>query len=321
MSVKKITLLLAGFIGATALSACTDPNRKVNWGDYWKKDTLSAENIDETLTYDVTFEEGAGIGLVGYALAYENGSYITTLKSNTTDSGTQYTYTSKMEISVRFTLGEDTAVFTDLVESTVVFMNADNALRPISSAKKVVSHTPASASDPTKLEECYTAYEYTTETTYGENGKANTKVDDLTDEKNPSSHTFTYGDGDYGYLDNEQLYLALRAVPSTTTSAKVEIHNPFLEMAQMVDFTFNTKTGGEFTHTVNGAPLASKDISYRSVTMALDSNNPGSTQTAWIATSDSPSKNTHRNVMLYLSTPLAYNLGSLEYVLIAVVNA
>ena len=56
-----------------------------------------------------------------------------------------------------------------------------------------------------------------------------------------------------------------------------------------------------------------KTIDYRSVTMKLSSSNPGATQTAYIATYDNAEMNTHRNVMLKLETPLAYNLGTLVY--------
>ncbi len=316
MKAKKIALLLAGIVSAAALSACTDPNRKVDWGDYWKKDTLSAETVNETLTYSVKFKGEMGINNLGYTLTYGEGSYITTLQN--VENPTEYVYTSTLTMPVTFTLGEETKNFTDTVTTEVKLMNAGNSLRPIYSKKTVVSHTPASAAG-SSVEYCYATYEYELSTTYQEDGNA-TSIVTLKD-KDPISTDFTYGDGDYGYLDNEQILLSLRCVPANTTSATVEVFNPFLKGTQLVQMNFDAKTGGEFSHTVGGAPLPSKDISYRPVRLALNGKNPGGTQLAWIATGDSTSKNTHRNVMLYLETPLSYNIGALQYTLTAVVNA
>ncbi len=319
MKAKKLTLLLAGLLSVTALSACTDSDKRVDWNNYWKYDSLApGEAVDETLTYEVTFKEETGLDGLLYALTYGVGSYVTTLKTAT--DTTQYTYTSELTMPVSYEYEGEKAEFTDKVSSTITFKDAGNGLRPVSSSKTVVSHTPANIR-PSKLEDCYSAFEYTITTNYTEDGKGSAVVNEKDAEGDPIAKDFTYGNGDYSYLDNEQLLLALRAVPANTSSGTVESYNPFLKTMQRVNFNFDAKTGGEFSHTVNGNALASKDISYRPVRIQLNAKNPGATQTAWIAATETPGKNVHRNVMLYLETPLFYSIGTFQYTLTSMVHA
>ncbi len=321
MKVKKLALCLAALLGATTLAACTDDDKRITFNNYWQYDALSGgATVNETLTYAVTFEEGAGIDSLGYELSYGEGEYVATLKNGA--DPTLYTYETTLTIPVTFGFDGKSETFTDKITTTLSFMDAGNALRPISSKKTVVSHTPAS-SKPSSLEGSYGAYDYVIETTYNSTeGKGYSVITNNTREDKPSQTTpkFNYTSGDYSYLDNEQILLALRAVSSTTTSGTVKVYNPFLENTQRVKFSFQEKTGGDFTHTLNGAALTNKSISYRPVTLVLDEKNPGATQTAWIATADSPDKNTNRNVMLYLETPLSYSIGTLKYTLRSVQN-
>ncbi len=321
MKAKKFTLLLAALIGASALAACTDDDKKVDFNNYWQYSSLAGgEKVNETLVYGVTFTEGAGLKSLGYTLSYGEGSYTSVLKNG--DDPTQYTYTTKLTVPVTYTLGDATECFEDTITTSVSFMDAGNGLRPLSSTKTVVSHSPASSAG-NELEACYAAYNYTVVTTYTEAGKASSTI--TSGSENGESITtpdFKYGKGDYSYLDNEQILLALRAVSTSTTSGKVETYNPFLQAKQRVSFTFESKTSGEFAHTVNGNALASKNIAYRAVNLVLDAKNPGATQTAWIAaTADDPDKNTHRNALLYLETPVSYSIGTFKYTLKSAQNA
>ncbi len=312
-----MTLLLAALLSATTFAACTDSDKKMDFKNYWKLSSITeGEKVDETLVYGVTFEEGTGLQSLGYTLFYGEGSYTTVLKNG--DDPTQYTYTTELTIPVTYTLGDATETFEDKVTTNVSFLDAGNALRPISSTKRVISHTPASSlSSPTELNGCYTSYDYTVVTTYTEEGKGSSTITGGGENgESVTTPSFKYGKGDYSYLDNEQLLLALRAVGADVSSGTVETYNPFLEKTQKVKLAFDTKTSGEFTHTVNGEALASKNIAYRQATIVLDSKTPGATQTAWIAsTMDDSNKNTHRNVMLYLETPLSYSMGTLKYTL------
>ena len=117
-----------------------------------------------------------------------------------------------------------------------------------------------------------------------------------------------------GYLDNEQLIFALRAMAAKTSSAKLQVYSPFAEAVQKVGITFNAEESAEFTFLKNGTE-ETKALTYRPASIVLDEKNPGATQTAWVAKTTDSTKNEYRNVVLKLETPLSYGLGSLIYTL------
>ncbi len=315
MKAKKLALLMAGILSVASLAACGDKDKKILWGAYWEYDSIAGgEMVNETLTYAVTFEKGAGEASLPYTLSYGEGSYVTHLKKNA--DRVNYTYTTELTMPVSYEYGGEKESFEDKITTTLSFDG--KTLRPLSSTKTVVSHTPSNAK-ASALSDCYVAHGYTVTTEYKAEGKAVGTVL-YTQSQEKESAEFTYGKGHYSYLDNEALLLGLRAVPAETLSGSVDTYNPFLKYTQRVKFSFEDTTGGEFFHTVNGNPLSSKDISYRSVSLTLTGKNPGATQTAWIATTEAPDKNTHRNVLLYLETPLSYSLGILKYTLKSVQN-
>ncbi len=315
MKVKKLVLALAAVLCVSSFAACGDSDKKILFNEYWKLDWASSGSVDETLLYDVTFEKGFGLDSAGYTLSYSDGKYQTTLRS--TAQG--YEYKTQLSLKVTYQFGDETEVFDDLVETTTLF--SKEALRPTYSEKTVVSHTPTT-STPGSIGACHDDFDYTIKTEYNENGTAKSTIaykatDDVREATSTSS--FSYGQGDYSYLDNEQLLLALRAIPSDTTSGEVEVYNPFLENTQRINISFSSAANREFSHTFNGEALKTKQISYRPVSLTINATNPGATQTAWIATTDkTTTKNVNRNVMLRLETPLAYNHGKLIYTLTSV---
>ncbi len=318
MKAKKLTLLLAAMLGTASLAACTDSDNRVDFNNYWQYNSLTTgEIVNETLTYSVTFEKSVGLDSAGYSLSYGQGSYVTTLETKA--NLTEYKYHSVLEIPVTYEYKGESKTFEDKITTEVTFWNASNGLRPISSKKTVVSHTPENLAKGS-LESCFNEYDYTVTTIYGEgeDKKATSTVTNKDGEEQTLS--FTFSKGDYSYVDNEQLLLALRAIPATTSTGKMQFYNPFLKSMQRVNFSCGETKTGEFSHTVNGTS-STQDISYRAISLQLDSNNPGSTQTAWVATTETTDKNTHRNVLLYLETPLSYSLGTLKYTLVSVQNS
>jgi len=311
MKLKKIALALTAVLAFSSLAACGNTDNKLIFSDYWEYNSLAPSSaIQETLEYKVTFEKGAGLDMINYSLSYGEGSYVTTLKSQ----GQGYVYTTLLTMPVTFQYGsEDTYTATDTVETEVTFERAGSGLTPLSSKKKVVSHTP-SQSKATSVKTCFYLYDFTVETVYPAEGKATTTVTYQHEEGEPTvmSSTFKADGGKYSYLDNEQLLLGLRAISSSTTSGSVKVYNPFTEAMQKVKLTFAKETGAEFTYTLNGEQMKT-NVPYRPVSIVIDAKNPGATQTAWIAKTGKPESNTHRNVMLKLITPLSYSFGSFTY--------
>ncbi len=322
MSIKKLAITVAAIVCALPLAACTSSSKKVAFGEYWRTDVNSPQTIDETLTYAVTFEKSNSAWTSGYTLDYGTGSYIARLTTKAEES--EYVYTTELSIPVTYTYGDESVTYTDSVITKVRFASA--GLIPISSEKQVVSHSPVNGT-PTSLKGCYSAYELEVLTTYQSNGKASSVVTGFSDKgesnerKLDRANDFDYAREDYSYLDNEQLLLALRAFPDSSTSETVETYNPFVDTIQKVKVTLDQKTSQSFPNLKrNGQPLADSNLSFRTVTIGLDESNPGATQTLKIATVTNPTNNVNRNVILSMTTPLSYGLGSLVYSLTDIQN-
>ncbi len=319
MKIRKIALTLAALLGVSCLAACGDNDKSIAFGNYWELDSMaSALRANETMVYDVTFEKSSGMNSLGYVFTYENGKYTTTLQYSETEQ--TYTYHTELSIDVIFAIDETTTeVKHDSIVSTVVFAPAKDELLPISSTKTVISSSPNKKEKVKTIDDCYTAYDYAVVTNYASGSKASSvltyNVTKDFEEEEKIESTFKYGTGKYSYLDNEQLLLALRAVPSDTTSGSIKTYDSATESTRKVRFSFDSKDTEKFTHTVNGEALAADTVSYRPVTLKYSGTNPGATQTAWIATLTNNRNNANRNMLLKLITPLYHNLGTLTYTL------
>lgn len=302
---KKVFSLCAVALTLALFSGCAATN-KVNFDNYWDTDSLlSPQNVRETLTYDVTFDN-KNASSIGYELAYTNGTYTTDLVF----ANGNYTYTSTFSIDVTYTLNGASKNFTDSITSTVVFTTAENALYPVSSTKTVFSHSPVGTKQ-TNVENCYKEYNYKVTTTYSDTKGVCETVNNVTSE---TKQTTFKTNGDHRYLDNEQLLFAFRGFSNSTSSGKFLVYSPFVRRLQSVNFALSENAKENFTFTKNGENKE-REISYRVVQMQLNEKNPGSIQTAKYAAVTNPSSNEYRNVMLSLETPLPYNLGKLVYIL------
>ena len=312
MKMKKIAPVLALALCLSVFSGCTGDQR-VTFNSYWQQNSLTAEPTSETLVYDVTFEKGSGLDAIGYDLSYSGGQYKTVLTSETQGDKTVYTYKTELTITATYTLGSTSESLTDSVKSEIRFYGAEEALRPISSKKEIVSHSPASGGSILETSDCYQSFEYTVSTAYATDGKSGTSV--ITEkDKTPVSKDFEIDEKHYRYLDNEELLFALRGLSSSVSTAKVLAYSPFAGSVQTVSLSFAEEESASFTFLKNGAE-STQTITYRPVSVVLSEKNPGATQTAWIAKTVNNQNNTHRNVMLKLQTPLSYSLGTLVYTL------
>ena len=311
MKLKKLISLSTFALCITALSGCAAP-QKTPLGDYWNENALVFETIHETLVYDVTFQKGASYG---YDLAYTNGTYTTILKSGVNENGDNlYIYNTELSLDVTYTLGDQSVVLHDYVTTEVMFLPAKNGLLPLSSKKSIVSHSPL-ISKPVKLEDCYATFEYQIETTYTENG-GETKI---FTEQAENRHSFTFPNANYYHLDNEQLLLALRAIPSSVSSTRFLSYSPFAKNVQNIAVVYGATAEGEFEFKKNGSAEKIKEtISHRSVQIQLDEKDTGFAQKALIATTTDSYANKNRNVLLRLETPLYQAIGTFIYQLSSV---
>ena len=310
---KLLSIFAAAIISATALSACTAGDTKIEFKNNWLKDPLlSQTSLTETLCYDVAFEKSAGSNTLKYDFGYENGSYTTTLTKRSDD---EFEYTTTFTIDVVYAWNGETTTLQDKVETYVHFKNANDGLTPIKSTKTILSHAPVNAiNEVSALSKCYNTSHYYIETNYAD-GKGVTKVQqdpDIAegekDYKTPKTLNFNMGKK-LSYLDNEQLLLGLRAFDSSTTSGNVQSYGVFEGAMQKIGLSLkSSKESKELNVAVteNGQTKDVKLFEYRTATISLKAANSGADKTVWVATEN-------RNVILRIEHPLPFNFGTLVY--------
>lgn len=320
MNKKKFLSIGSFALGAIFLTSCANTNYKVKFSENWYLDTTYdvQSTATETLVYDVTFDKGSNAETAYRAIYYDKGVYTTVLKAvfSETENGYIYSYTTNLEIPVSFeckATGEISEKFTDVVTAEVTFKSAKQGLKPLTSKKTIVSHSPTTIDQPTELTQCYSFYNYTVETTYDEdlNGTSVQTNHLKGDEKITTN--FESADEDYTTLDNEQLLFALRGM-SAISSSKFNVYNNSWKTSQLVSVTADTASSEEFTFK-KGETETKATISYLPVSLKLDVNDSGSEQSVWIAKMGELNNNVYRNVILRMEMPLFYTYGSLVYTL------
>jgi hypothetical protein len=315
MKSKKFIALALGVAGATLLVSCSN-SQIISFNANWYYDTTTkntSENV-ETLKYDVTFEKTEGLFEKSYLVHYDNGTYVTELKTTTANGETVYEYKTELSIPVTFehrASGEVSETFTDSVVSVVRFKPAVSGLAPVYSEKTMKCHSPVGA-EAASIDSCYIAYDYTVSVTY-DGTAASYKIADT--EENVIEKTFTASQKDYSYLDNEQILFALRGMPAS--SQKFVSYSPLTRAMQTISVSVGDKKGLETEFKLNGAtnPTAKKNVSYYPFTLKINSKTPGASQEIWVAETTNPLQNTYRNVILKMKMPVSYNIGSLIYTL------
>jgi len=317
LSIASVLAATTLFASCSSCSACS-VNQEILFNAGWLSDTTSKvlPTNPEELSYDVSYNKANGLYSDSYTVNYTNGSYNTVLKQVDHEGQAVYEYTSTLTISVAYTLkktGETTQFETpDSVKTTVLFTSAAKGLTPIKSTKTTYCHSPR-GTEATKLEHCYTEYHYTVETVYtGSKGKS-TITNHLNEDKTQKLKSFSAKHDEFSYLDNEQILFALRGMGTTSTS--VSSYQPLEHAKKTVGISVGKKAGGEFEFDIVGKGKEKRAIDYRPYTLTFEADNPGSSQTAWIASTTNTTANTYRNVMLKLETPISYNFGSLVYTL------
>lgn len=319
---KKFLSVGAVALATMLLSSCVAPNNRVSFNENWHLDTTgsSSANLEEVLRYEVTFEAGSNAENEYRALLYGTGSYVTTLKTVYDEERASflYRYTTELTIPVTYDCkaSGEIETYTDVVTSEVLFTNAQTGLKPISSTKTYDMHSPTfnSNNEPTKIEDCFSYYNYTVNVNYNDDL---TGVSEQIDHKNNDEKTetnFKPAKDDYTTVDNEQLLVAIRGI-ETLSSQKFNVYNSSWKKSLLVGLSVSTSTSDEFELKLGENEPAKKTVSYTPVTMKFDVQDSGSEQTIWVANRTDVLNNTYRNVILYMEMPLYYSYGTLKYTL------
>ena len=298
---KKILSAVALTLCTAMLSACAGISEKVTFKEYWLEDAnVTPETVLETLEYEVSFEKASGLSDT-YTLDYQNGVYTTKLSLK----DDVYRYETTLAIDAIFTVGTETVTKQDSMITWVEFKK-NAKLQPIASHKEFISHSPTNGG--ATIDTCFMKYDYVVDTTYNENGLEGKSVVVDRAKNDMQEKTFAVEDK-YTCLDNEQLLLSLRGLSQSTSSATLSVYAPFSGIVQPIEVSFGAlEEGTEFTFLETP-----KTISYYPVHIKINAQLSGEVQTVWIAQTTNAQSNTFRNVILQISTPLFYNLGSLTY--------
>ena len=321
MKAKKLISVLALALAATTFSACGD--QSVTFGHYWFKDSLTKEeNFFEQAEYIIS-SKSAESSYANYEVSYE-GTFVTTLEYSATED--IYTFSTKLDVKATFKVGETEQTVDDSAESQVKIDASSNALRPISSSKKMYCHTPISGTFDS-ADKCYVIVDYEYSTAHGTDKDAGDftmskcEITNNAGEKFETTLTDTFDFvKNYTFMDNEQILVATRAFAPDTTSATLSTYSAFAKGTQKVKFSFTDAEENAteaFHYTLVSADgtenSAARNILCRTAKINLDQKNPGATQTIKFAKTTDAGDNDYRNVILEITAPLAYSMGEIYY--------
>lgn len=263
-----------------------------------------------------------------------------------------YYYATELSIpSVTFTCNGESATFTgQSVKTESYFLSVEDYLRPVYSFKTVNQALPTNI-QPSSLSKAYSQVNMTYESFYslsGNNvyteitGTSTTVNGEVQDE----SDTLSIGgldDYDNSIFDVAYLDIVARAMRniSGTFSQTIGIYTPGLQLrdytiastdmplfddaeqsaVQLAIIEAMLKSKGLFTPKPvdkNDPEKGNTTLQTASVSIAYNGGNySGVSQTYWFAVGDG---NETRTLMLKYSEPIAYNLGTLDYVLTGIEN-
>lgn len=308
---KKIIPIISAILCATTLTACTDTDKKVSFSAYWYKNSNLPVLTTETLVYDVSFEEAAGTQSAGYDSIDYDGTYTTTLKRVQGENEIVYHYDTTLDVKVTFVVDGATKEETDKIVSHVEFTGETDGFSPIKSTKTIENHSPINGATTERYCE-YAAYTVTT--VYDNDGKGGKCTIVNNDNEASQTKSFEIETDEYTYLDNEQLVFALRGVnPSVSSSPVFLVYDAFKNSVYNIKATYGSVvTGKDFQFNKNGAAF-NDSVDYYAVSLAIDSDMPGTSQTVWVAKTTDAQKNSHRNAILRIETPLYYSMGTMIY--------
>ena len=302
-------LLCSAFLGG-----CTGGSEKVVFNEYWFKDSNFATTGAETVSYDVSFQEGSGFGDGKLELDY-TGTYTTTLlpKQTYNDETGVYYYETNLTLDVTFMVNGETETKTNTVKTVTYFKTAKDGLSPLYAFNEYHSYVPNNSA--TALSNAYSEVSAKVETVYGANGASGvcTQTDKLNDKVYTNSFSANSKDAKkYTCLDVEQLYFALRGVnTSENATPKFLVYSAGNETYQSVTASFGSKVIGDTQF--SGVPGISGSVDYYPVSVSLNAELSGTNHIVWISAHSNPQQNANRNVILRMEANFPYNMGKLIY--------
>ncbi len=326
----------------------TKVDKDGNEGEYYSPEIL---DYDVALTeegtnssYNVAYA-GGKYHTEFYATAFDADTLTdSSFKDGYDEAGTIIAYYYRTELtfdSVTFTYtgkdatSSDTVTFTgDTAITECYFLPCSEYLRPLYSQQTIVSHAPA-AYTATSLD---SSYEYTDSvytTYYSYDGTQ--AVVDLVDNLNSSNSGKTEHaiENSYTFFDNSSTEIAIRAMSdlSSSLSQAIQLFIPkagletygfvgsstALGDEEAASITAVLQSSGLFAGTTatddDGNEVTTDTVDTVAVSVEGTTNLSGVYQTYWYTAVSNKANNIGRATMVKISSPMAYNLGTLTYTL------
>jgi hypothetical protein len=246
-----------------------------------------------------------------------------------------YVYTTSLTISGTYKMksGDETKAFDDSIVTVSYFRSAKNSLQPVYSKQTVKSTSPASLV-ASEISSTYVEVDAVYETFYNKDCKEATiktydSANTLTEQKQVALN------GSYTLFDTTALGAAMRSLTLTSGStylfdvlipvngatsvyqasgsASVQLNSENADEKQIIDALNNSEPESYIFATEDES--GNKTYSYSAATLSLVAALPGPSYTYWYATVPNNSFNSARAVMLKVSSPIYFGLGTLTYTL------
>lgn len=326
-------------------NASTTASVEKNFIDYWAENTEVAE-------YALSFTEGSNNR---YTVNYDTdkATYVTRLyleksydwaaltceayRAEANES--VYVYETQMTLSGSYKMtasGEEYA-FNDSLKTVCKFRLAGSNLVPVYS-KLTVKDTAAASLAPNKIENAYVKVDAVHETFYNyECTQATVYTTDNVDAKNTGVKTIKVKTK-YSLFDNSQLKSAIRAftmaesatrtfdvcVPQdgavqrvTVTVASPATLNKEDEKQKLILDALSACTPKDYIF-FDGTPTGDgeeKILRYSAVSTSINAEMKGQSPVYWYSTIENNDINGTRGVLLRMTTPLPFGLGTMDYTL------
>lgn len=304
------------------LCACGGGTPSLGLSSNWYLNTalreVSADTFEE-LTYSVKLSD---VPDGDYRVVYdEDGSYMTRL-TGTLDPETN---TAVYQLHTEFSIGghfeyrgKESEHFVDRTSSDVFFLDVSENLRPLRSYKEIESHVPLASPDEDNLSAYYHyAYSIRYDASLED---ATFAMTDLTKEGAEPVEKEIDIDDSGTYLDNEQIFFALRGLDFTSTVQFRSI-DPQTQLCADVSFpSAPTASSGTFSFKVfdregNLLEEGDRPIDTYNVNLSYRTAQPGPGREIVYAAKKNVENNVYRNVPLQITCPIMHSLGTLTYTL------
>ena len=259
-----------------------------------------------------------------------------------------YVYRTKLEVTTKYTLtaNGDNAEFNDSVISECYYRLAGDNLQPVYS-KQIIKDVAPNALSASSLASAYVQIDRVYETFYDYDCTKATVyyTDNLASDsasKTETTEVYVNDKAGHSVFDNSQLRAAVRAfnisggathtfnvfVPQNgglqlcraTCTAPVTLNGEDEEQAKIINALNEcSKNNPDYIFFTNNAPAEEEARNYRfnAVAMSIATDDPmtGTSPTLWYSTVENSEVNYSKCVLLRMTTPLSFGLGTINYTL------